>query len=103
MVGERLKEKRKDAGLKQSELAEFLGISIHTVGSYEQNKSEPDDNLKVKTAKRLGTTLDYLLGSTDVEIPLNRKIITLPEDFPDEFTDEIRRYAKYLIQEYKTK
>ena len=47
MIGERLGELRKDRGLKQKELADKLGISIHTVSSYERNLSTPDDEMKL--------------------------------------------------------
>ena len=44
MLGERLQELRKDHGLSQQDLADKLNVSIHTISSYERNRSVPDDN-----------------------------------------------------------
>ena len=40
MIGERLLDLRKDAGLTQDELAVILKINKHSISSYERDKSE---------------------------------------------------------------
>ena len=62
MLGERLQELRKDHGLSQQDLADKLNVSIHTISSYERNRSAPDDTMKMEIAKLFDISLDYLLG-----------------------------------------
>ena len=65
MLGERLQELRKDHGLSQQDLADKLNVSIHTISSYERNRSVPDDTMKMEIAKLFDISLDYLLGLVD--------------------------------------
>jgi len=41
MIGERLLDLRKDAGLTQDDLAAILKINKHSISSYERDKREP--------------------------------------------------------------
>ena len=72
LIGERLSELRKDKGLKQKELAGELGISVHTISSYERNISTPDDEMKIKIANFFNVSVDYLLGTTQNELPSDK-------------------------------
>ncbi len=104
ILGDRLAELRKDKGWKQEQLAKELSISVHTVMSYEQNKSNPDDDMKVKIARLFNISTDYLLGLTDLEISLNRKdVIELPKNFPLEAISEVQEYMKLMILKYNNK
>ncbi len=63
---DRLKEKRIEAGLKQVELAEIIGISDRTIQNYEAGTSKPKNfDLVYKIAQALDTTIDYLLDNND--------------------------------------
>jgi len=62
MIGERLADLRKDKGLNQKDLAEVLGISLHTLSNYEREISTPDDEMKIRIARYFNVSLDYLLG-----------------------------------------
>lgn len=102
MLGERLQELRKDKGISQAEIAKRLGVSHYTVSSYECNRSDPDDSLKVELAKLFDVTLDYLLGLTDEPYSYQREknILVLPQSFSDDDIQEIKNYIHYL--EYKS-
>ena len=65
MIGERLKEIRKDYGDSQSDLAEKLNVSKFTVQSWEQGKSEPSHRLLVDVCNLYHVSSDFLLGLTD--------------------------------------
>ena len=66
---ERLKEKRKEAGLSQAELAALVGVTSRTIQNYELGTRKPQ-NVEVvqKLADVLNTTTDYLLGNADRQI-----------------------------------
>lgn len=60
-VGEQIKKARKKAGLKQSELAEKLGVAVITIGQYERNQRQPRYKQLQRIAEALGTTVNWLL------------------------------------------
>ncbi len=104
ILGDRLAELRKDKGWKQEQLAKELSISVHTVMSYEQGKSNPDDDMKIKIAQLFNISTDYLLGLTDMEIPLNSTdVIKLPKNFPTEAIPEVEEYISLMILKYNNK
>ena len=103
MIGERLNDLRKDMGLSQSELGEKLNINKHSISSYERNKSEPPDDLKILMAKFFNVSLDYLLGITDIpnSYSSNTRFLKLPKDFPLDKKGELQRYVRYLMYLHK--
>ncbi len=60
-----LKELRRDANLRQKDIALFLGVAESTYSSYEQGRNEPDLNTLVKLASYFNVTVGYLLGLED--------------------------------------
>ena len=62
---DRLREKRMEAGLTQAELAEKAGVTARTIQNYELGNRKPSKMEAVqKIADALGTTTEYLLGSS---------------------------------------
>ncbi|MBQ9679193.1 MAG: helix-turn-helix transcriptional regulator [Ruminococcus sp.] len=103
MIGERLQELRKDKGVSQADLADLLGVSSNTISSYECNRSDPDDHLKVILAKFFNVSLDYLLGLTDTQYSFQRgkNIVLVPDSFSDKDIAEVKEYIAYIT--YKNK
>lgn len=99
MIGERLWELRKDADLTQDDLAGILNINKHSISSYERDKSEPPDAIKIAIAKYFNVSLDYLAGLTDFPRPLNDDdhTVHLPPTFRTEYLPELMSYVDYLI------
>lgn len=99
MIGERLLELRKDAGLTQDDLAAILNINKHSISSYERDKSEPPDVIKVAIARYFDVSVDYLLGVTDDPAPVTPQapVLRLPAAFPRDALPELLDYAAYLI------
>lgn len=62
---DRLRELRKEKGLTQQELADFVGISRSTFPLYELGKREPVLTNVIHLAKYFQVTTDYLLGLSD--------------------------------------
>lgn len=99
MIGERLLNLRKDAELTQDELAAILNINKHSISSYERDKSEPPDAIKIAIAKHFNVSVDYLLGLTDYPAPITQqeKAIRLPDGFPEYGMKELRSYIGYIM------
>lgn len=102
MIGERLFDLRKNAGLTQDELAAILNINKHSISSYEREKSEPPDAIKIEIAKYFHVSIDYLLGMTDNPSPYDdsRSVLYLPDTLPERARASIMDYAGYLKEKY---
>ena len=62
---DKLKEKRIEAGLTQADLAAKAGTTARTIQNYELGKSKPSNmEIAQRIADVLGTTTEYLLGSS---------------------------------------
>ena len=103
MIGERLQELRKDRGVSQADLAQLLGVSSNTISSYECDRSDPDDDIKIILARFFDISVDYLLGLTNEPYSYQRSknTLILPSDFDDDDIHEIKEYVAYV--EYKKK
>lgn len=99
MIGERLLELRKDADLTQDDLAEVLKINKHSISSYERDKSEPPDAIKIAIARYFNVSIDYLLGVTDNPKPIDQttSVFRLPSGFPRKALPELTNYIDYLM------
>lgn len=56
----RVKELRKQAGLRQEDLAKMLGVSRQTIIAIENNKYDPTLALAMKLARLLGFHVDEI-------------------------------------------
>ena len=103
MLGERLYDLRKDAGLTQEALAQILNTTKHAISKYECEQSEPSDDMKIRIAKHFNVSVDYLLGLTDTPTPYSTKpFLPLPESFPPEAKAEMKEFIRYLKFKYKS-
>lgn len=64
MFGEKLKNLREDADLKQKELGKDLNVTSQTISGWEINRTKPDYEMLKKIANYFGVSTDYLLGNT---------------------------------------
>lgn len=103
MIGERLAELRKDAGISQQELADKLSLTKFTISSYEREKTMPSDEIKIELAKIFNVSLDYLVGLIDEPIPYKRResFINIPQNIPRQAVDLIKLYIDTLSEYYK--
>ena len=63
---ERLRELRKEKGITQQEMANFLKIKHRSYQNYEGGDRRPDYEGLVALADYFGVTTDYLLGRSDL-------------------------------------
>lgn len=67
-LSERLKELRKEKGLRQEHIAVALDISMSAYCNYEQGKREPTASVLWRMADYYDVTVDYLLGRSEERI-----------------------------------
>lgn len=77
-MGSRLKNFRKNSGLSQKKVAEYLGITIGAYSHYENNSRELDVDKIKKLSKLFGISGDELID-TGFQNPLPREIIPMSE------------------------
>jgi len=64
---ERLKQLRESKEMTQLRLGIELGVSQETISGYEIDKAVPPADMLIKLADCLDTSIDYLLGRTDIK------------------------------------
>ena len=79
MTGERIRSLRKQAGLKQSELAAQLGVSTSAVGMYENNRRVPPRPVLLRLCSIFHVTADYLLAEEEVSADLEQELDALKQ------------------------
>lgn len=84
-----LKTLRMQAGISQQQLADVIGVSQQSINKYENHNTEPDIRTLVALADAFNTSVDYLIGHTDIshvieavkQFDLNAKEAALITDF----------------------
>lgn len=67
----RIRELRLENGISQKELAEKFSMSQGNLCDWEKGRSEPDVSSLVALADFFGVSVDYLVGRTDVQSPVD--------------------------------
>lgn len=65
MIGNIIRELRKEKKMSQSELGKFIGVSQTTVTAWETGRAEPSSTFVSKLADLFNVSTDYLLGRSD--------------------------------------
>ncbi|CZR81522.1 TPA: helix-turn-helix transcriptional regulator [Clostridioides difficile] len=97
MIGKKLAQLRRDAGLNQRDLAKKLNIGNSTLAMYELDKREPDFKTLEKIADFFNVSVDYLFGRTsskEIEIDEDVKEIT---DMIFELDEESRKAIFHML------
>ncbi len=64
---ENLKKLRNNAHISQQQLADVIGVSQQSINKYENHMVEPDIATLIAIANYFSTSVDYLIGNTEVE------------------------------------
>ncbi|MHC5523301.1 helix-turn-helix domain-containing protein [Ligilactobacillus saerimneri] len=62
MIGQRIRDLRKQKKMSQSELAKIIGVTQTTITAWETGKAEPSSSAVANLADYFNVTTDYLLG-----------------------------------------
>lgn len=62
MIGEKIKQRRKQLGLTQEQLAEKVGVKKTSISNYEVNLNSPPEKVIIKIMKALECDANYLFG-----------------------------------------
>lgn len=97
MLGERIKQLRKEKHLTQIELSNLLHVSQQTIGAWETERITPGADTLNNIADFFNVSADYLLGRTKERSSLNNKESKQTIDLTDDdaiFTYEGRKIPK---------
>lgn len=108
-VGQRLTQKRSEAGLSQKKVADSLGKTRQMVGKYEDGSSEPGLEELRKMAGLYGCTVAYLIGeagdnsppaikATDIEPTKDNVLAEVREEFRAVYEKVIERLEQALAK-----
>jgi methanogenic corrinoid protein MtbC1 len=99
----RLKSLRKREKMRQVDLAKELGVAQTTIANYEQDARFPDEKTLRRIADLFQTSLDYLLGRSDVD-PDGRTLNHLSEKRQNgskgllPLSELAKRYLNFLVK-----
>ncbi|MFB5690269.1 helix-turn-helix domain-containing protein [Bacillus cereus] len=110
MIGEKIKELRKNSKITQEQLGNAIGVSKMAISYFEKGKKSPGRESLKKIADYFGVTTDYLLGrSEDPELNEEEdKVVTeegknimsliesLPEDERKKAWVQLEMYVTYM-------
>lgn len=65
LIGEKIKELRKNSKITQEQLGNAIGVSKMAISYFEKGKKSPGRESLEKIADYFGVTTDYLLGRSE--------------------------------------
>lgn len=102
-----LKKLRNNKGISQQQLANIIGISQQSINKYENHSVEPDITTLKNIAGYFSTSIDYLVGYTEIDHVIedvqNYDLNDIEADFIDKFRtlsyDE-KESIKLVVENY---
>ena len=110
-LNQRIHSLRIKCGLTQKELSEIIGVSVVSIGGWENGTRKPSAEAVIALAKALNVTTDYLLGRTNERNPKKERFQDVDtiaahrigniEQLSDEGLEELDNYIELLKLKYK--
>ena len=91
-----LKVLRQEHGISQQRLADAIQVSQPSINKYENHNIEPDIAILSRMASYFNTSIDYIVGRTDIRRPIE---YTEPYHLNEEEMELILRYRALNDQE----
>lgn len=80
MIGRRLRELRSEFQMTQTELGKRVGASKQAVSSWENDVSQPSNDVLVKMSEVFSCSIDYILGNVDTRSTRDKQSYLLSND-----------------------
>ena len=96
-----MRDRRKEIGLTQKELADFVGCSESTISQYESGKRRPDYETLLKIAEVLHLSASEMLGDSNAR-PLSaiqRQMLDAIDGIPDDGVRALIDVARRMKRE----
>ena len=84
-----LKLLRNEYGISQQRLADAIGVSQPSINKYENHNIEPEIEILKRMADFFNTSIDYIVGNTDVREKIERT------EFCDLNENELKMLSSY--------
>ena len=103
-LGKRIYELRKEKKLTREKLGKIIGTSGAIIGRYECNERTPSVEIARKMAQALGVSLDFLVGSTELQLDTDiiKKIQGI-QKLPAEDRNHLFYVLNNILQNVKAK
>ncbi len=100
MIGERIKQARKAAGLSLRALADRAGVTAMAISKYEAGKSTPSSRVLLDLSKALGVRTEYFFRPLKVELQeiKHRKHSQLPKKALDQIEGDVKEQLERFIE-----
>lgn len=100
MIGERIKQARKAAGLSLRALADRAGITAMAISKYEGGKSTPSSRVLLDLSKALGVRTEYFFRPVKIELQemKHRKHSRLPKKALDQIEGDVKEQLERFIE-----
>lgn len=92
-IGDRIRALREERGIRQTDLAEAIGVALTTISGYELGTRTPRIDVLTKIAEYFGVTPNYLLGEDE-------NLSQLEAEFPEGIR-VLRRANNEMTEEQK--
>ena len=99
-LGANIRERRKEAGLTQEQLAEALGVTTGAVYKWESGRATPELEMLVDIAEFFETSVDALLDYGWQKLRMGQAVEKLRRFVAEKKTQEGMRYAEKALQKY---
>ncbi len=91
-----LKFLRNKKGVSQQQLADVIGTSQQSINKYENQNIEPDIDTLINLAKYFNTSVDYLIGNSDIDHVIEQ---VMPYDLNETESDLLKKFRQLNTKE----
>ena len=102
-IGSRIKERREELGITQTQLADMIGVTKGAIGNYETDANSPKASIMYKVFRALKCDANYLyqdeLGEAESDMlpSEERRLLKLFRDLNKEGKEKLTDYADDLV------
>ena len=103
LLGDRIRELRKERGWSQGDLALMIGSDPHQLSRYENGRTTPSADAIVKVAETFDVSLDYLLVEGAARRPLHVADDGLQLGDLGDLGEEDRGVLRQVVEAFRAK